>query len=417
MRAKAFVAGLAGVASAVSLTVVGGTAAGAADSDFLFYGDAQGARVQPLSSTSTSEIIGESGVFGGASPQQNSNSVASAKIGGGVATIGPVNTHTEIKMVTGGWRVVATSHTTGISLLGGAVTASALTTTATVTEKGGVLKPRVQNTFVNLHIAGVHLPVNIPPNFGVKLGNIAQIGINTGATAVHAGAAQALGAALQVRLLEPAGNEETGASVYVSPVTALVGPFGGVDTGHTTVGQAYATKVSANVGSLVGIRSDPTAPVAVYAPGTSGNTTTNSLATVHLGSGLLVGAVTNTGFGQNTTSGALTVMTSRIADLNLFSGLIKASAITVNATANSNGTVTGSTNLANLVIAGTVIDLNAAPNTTINVLNLGQVTINQQIRTAHGIVVRGLDIVMRKARNGLPVGAEIQIAAATASAT
>jgi hypothetical protein len=70
-----------------------------------------------------------------------------------------------------------------------------------------------------------------------------------------------------------------------------------------------------------------------------------------------------------------------------------------------------------VVIAGTVINLNAAPNTTINVLNLGQITINQQIRTAHGIIVRGLDIVIGTARNGLPVGAEIQLAVAAASAT
>ncbi len=417
MRGKAFIAGLAAAVSAVGLAVAGGSAAGAADSDFLFYGDAQGARVKALSSTVTSQITAESGVFGGASPQSNSNSAAAVKVGGGFAAIGAVNTHTEIKQITGGWEVIATAETTGISLLNGAITATALTTTATVTEKNGVLTPSVHNQFANLHIAGIKLPVNIPPNFGIKLGSLAQIGINTGAGAAHDGAAQALGAALQVRLLEPAGSAETGASIYVSPVMALVGPFGGVDTGHTTLGQAYGTKVTANVGSLVGIRSDPTAPVTVYAPGTSGNTTTASLASVHLGTGLLVGAVTNTGFGQNTTAGALTVMTSRVANLNLFSGLIKASAITVNATANSNGTVTGSTNLANVVIGGTVINLNAAPNTTINVLNLGQITINQQIRTAHGIIVRGLDIVIGTARNGLPVGAEIQLAVAAASAT
>ena len=417
MRGKALVAGLAAVAAALGVAVVGGGAAGAADSDFLFYGDAQGARVKALSNTVTSQITAESGVFGGASPQQNTNSAAAVNVGGGVATIGGVNTHTEIKQITGGWQVSATSQTTGISLLGGAITATALTTTATVTEKNGVLTPDVQNTFANLHIAGIHLPVHIPQNFGIKLGNIAQIGINTGAGAVAGGAAQALGAALQVRLLEPAGSQDTGASIYVSPVMAIVGPFGGVDTGHTTLGQAYATKITANVGSLVGVRSDPTAPVTVYAPGTSGNTTTASVASVHLGSGLLVGAVTDTGFGQNTTAGANTIMTSRIANLNLFSGLIKASAITVNATASSNGTVTGSTNLANVVIAGAVINLNAAPNTTINVLNLGQVTINQQIHTAHGIIVRGLDIVIGTARNGLPVGAEIQLAVAAASAT
>jgi hypothetical protein len=268
-----------------------------------------------------------------------------------------------------------------------------------------------------LHIAGVTLPVHIPPNFGVKLGSIAQIGISTGTWGVQGNVARALGAGLQIRLLEPAGSAETGASIYVSPVDTIVGPQGGIDTGHTNGGTAYGTKITANVGSLVGFRSDPTDQVTVFGTGTSGQTVTRQLANVHLGTGLNLGAITDTGFGTNTTAGAFTHTTSQIATLNLLGGAIRAKAITADADASSSGVVHGSSQLVGLVIAGKPINLNAGPNTAIHVLNLGTITINQQIRTAHGIIVRALDIVLGTRRSGLPIGAEIQVAVASASAT
>jgi hypothetical protein len=402
--------------AAVGGAVVAGSAAGAADSDFLFFGDAMGTRILALNNTITSGGTAESGVFGGPSPQFNSNQTAAVNAQGIIAT-GAVNSQTQIKAITGGWKVIATAKTAGVSILNGAIRVDAITTTATITEVNGVLTPTVTNQFVGLHIVGVSLPANIPQNFGVKLGSIAQIGINTGAAAAQGNAATAMGAGLQIRLLEPAGSAETGASIYVSPVQTIVGPQGGIDTGHTTAGQAYGTKVTANVGSLIGIKSDPTAPVTVFVSGTSGHTITNSTASVRLGTGLNLGAVKNTGFGSNTTSGAFVHMTSEVATLNLFSGLIKAKAITADATASSNGTVTGNSQLVGLTIGGHPINLNAGPNTTIDVLHLGQVTINQQIRTAHGIIVRALDIVIGTRRNGLPVGAEVQVAVAAASAT
>jgi hypothetical protein len=416
MRVKRYITGAVIAAVAAAGAVVGGSAAGAADSDFLFYGDAQGARIHALDGTVTSQVTAESGVYGLASPQSNSNSAAGAVLQG-VATVGAVNTHTEIKKITGGWQVQATSQTGGVSLLNGAITVSAITTTATITEINDVLTGNVTNTFVGLHIAGVNLPANIPPNFGVKLGNIAQIGLNTGTWAVQGNVARALGAGIQVRLLEPAGSAETGASIYVSPVDTIVGPQGGIDTGHTNAGQAYGSKITANVGSLVGFRSDPTAPVTVGVRGTSGQTVTRTLATVKLGTGLNLGVVTDTGFGTNTLDGAFTHTNSQVGTVNLLSGAIRAKAITADADASSSGVVHGSSQLVGLVIGGKPITLNAAPNTVINVLNLGTITLNQQIRTAHGIIVRALDIVLGTKRNGLPIGAEIQVAVATASAT
>jgi hypothetical protein len=422
MRGKSLIAGIAAVASVVGLSVAGGGAAGAADSDFAFYGNAAGARIHALSGTVTSSVSAESGVYGGPSPQLDTNHAAGAVLQN-VATVGGVNTSAEIKAVSGGWQVMATSQTTGLNILNGAIKASAVTTTATITEVGGNLTTSVHTKFLDLHIAGINVPANIPPNWAVKLGSIAQIGVNTGTWNVQntgnpaTTVARVIGAGLQVRLLEPAGSAETGASIYASPVDTIVGPNGNVNTGHTNSGLAYGTKIVANVGSLVGFRSDPTAPVAVFVRGTNDNTTSERIAAVRLGTGLSVGAVTDTGFGHNDVNGATTIMTSRVATVNLFSGLIKAQAVTANARAESNGTVAGSSEIVGLTIAGKPINLSAGANTEIDVLHLGQVFINRQIRTAHGITVIGLDVVLGTSRNGLPAGAEVQVAFASASAT
>jgi hypothetical protein len=78
--------------------------------------------------------------------------------------------------------------------------------------------------------------------------------------------------------------------------------------------------------------------------------------------------------------------------------------------------VTGTSTLANLTIDGQSIAVNAAPNTQIKVGKLAVVTINQQKKTGQLITVRALDIQILQRNHGLPAGAEIQIASATAQA-
>jgi hypothetical protein len=71
--------------------------------------------------------------------------------------------------------------------------------------------------------------------------------------------------------------------------------------------------------------------------------------------------------------------------------------------------------LAGLKIGTTRIPVGVRPNTVIN-LGIGKVTVNQQIRSGSYIVVRGVDIVLGKATNGLPAGAEIELAVSYARA-
>lgn len=100
----------------------------------------------------------------------------------------------------------------------------------------------------------------------------------------------------------------------------------------------------------------------------------------------------------------------------MLNGLITAQALKGTANANlTKATATGAMTLVNLQIGGTTIPLNVKPNTVIN-LDIGKVTVNQRIRSGQAeIAIRAIDIVLAKATNGLPVGAEIQVATATAA--
>jgi hypothetical protein len=152
---------------------------------------------------------------------------------------------------------------------------------------------------------------------------------------------------------------------------------------------------------------------------TNGVTNYNTIASADLAPLLQVGAVTTSATGTDTATVLDSRTTAEIAGLNLFNGAITADAIKAEAHAHgipggasfSDGTST----FVNLRIGGKLIPLNVSPNTVINIANLAIVTINQISKTANAVLVRVLDIKITTASYGLPVGAEIQIATATAS--
>jgi hypothetical protein len=331
-------------------------------------------------------------------------------LGAGVSTV-------QITHIAGGWESLSTAKSGNVKLLDGLVTAKSVTTRASVTEVAGQLATHTTTTFVGLQVVGTNLPAKIPANYQVKLGTKASMVLNAGAGDVATGAAQAVGAGIRLQLLEPAGRYAAGAVVSVSPVESTVQLASGA-TGHTNKGLSYGSELIAPKGStLTGYHPGQTAPVTVFAHGTRGSTVKNSLAGEHLAAYSQIGGVLDTGVGTNTTSGAITTTSSKVADINLFDGLIKADKVSAQATAASNGPIKGQAQWQNLRVGDVVIPLNARPNTTMNVGALGKVTVDRQIRTAHGITVRALDLVLTTPRDGLPVGTEVQIGVAQAAAT
>lgn len=414
MRGK-LILGTVAAAATVATTLVGGSPAGA--SDFQFVGYAGGSIVRALNNTVTSDLTAASNINGQTPGIADSNQTAGVTVPSLLAT-GAVVTSSISSAVPGGYKVESKSRTAGISALGGAITATAVESTSTVTLIDGAVTSSVTTQLIGLKIAGIKLPVNIPPNYHVTIPNIASVYLNFAVTSRAAPSVMALGIGLYVGLLKPFGNNAIGAALAINPTYAAIGPITIPPSGHIVRGKSWGTEVTAHVGTLVNVQSDPTAPASMAAGGTNGVTKTVSVAGVNLTPLLHVGAVTDTAKGTNTNTLWESETTSRIAALNLFNGAIKADAIT--ADAHVRGTaggvvVTGGSDLLNLSIGGNPIALNTAPNTVINLLGLGTITINKQVRTAASISVIAVDIVLDTAQAGLPVGAEVKLAVATAS--
>jgi hypothetical protein len=274
----------------------------------------------------------------------------------------------------------------------------------------------VTNTFVNLKVGNIKVPVNVAPNTIIRIANVATVALNYQLSFAKDNSSYNIGIGAYISLLKPRGNNAIGAELSLSPTYAALGPVVTPPSGHFLYAKAYGTKVSVAVGSLAGIQSDETAPITMAAAGTNGQVETAAIAGVHLDPLASVGAVTDSIQGTNTSSLFDGAAGSRIGAVNLFNGAITADVIgsAARVTGSAPGfapTVTGASTIVNLVIGGHVIPINTAPNTTINLLNIAIVTINQQIHpTTRSLIVRALDIKLTTAAYGFPAGAEIEIA-------
>ncbi len=412
MRAKVISAAVAAsVLGAATLVAV--LPAGAAVA-YYYYGYAGGSTIKALDNTVTSQLSAESSVLSRDPGAADTNHLAALKTQG-VLTLGAINTSVQVKSVTGGQQVTAKARAADVNLLGGLITAKAITTVTTTSRINGVSSSTTHSDFADLKIIGVNLPVNIPENYTVRVGDIAAVGINAGLVGNNGDYSAGIGAGLRVTLLKPEGNSDEGAEIDVNPTYTIVAPDSSPDTGHSTIGGAFATRITADVGKTLSVRSDPTAPTTVFAQGTDGRVTTTSLAAVDLKGVGRIGAVKTTGVGVNNGKVATVTTTAAVGDINLLGGLIKATAVKVRASA-SLTSASGAMKLVDLTIAGNRIPLSVKKNTVIK-LGIGKIVINQQIKSGTSITVRGVDIVLGKAAYGLPAGAEIQLASAYAQAS
>lgn len=396
---------------AVSAVVVATTGLVAAPAEaapaYYFYGYAGGSMIRAADSTITSALSAESEVFTTKTGVQDANALAAFRAQG-VLSLGAISTSAKTTTIPGGQQVSVSARSADVNLLNGLITASAVSTTTTTKRVNGVLTSATHSTFTGLHVEGFNLPVDIPQNYALKIGDVASVLINAAAVAAD----QGVGVGLRVTLLQPEGSADAGAQIDVNPTLTAVASNGTSLTGHTTVGNAYATRIKAPAGKTVTVRSDPTVPTTVFAQGTNGATLTNSVASLNLSPVATCGAVQTTGVATNTTTVASVTMTASVANLSLLSGVITAQALKVTAHAGLSK-LSGSLALAGLHVGGTTVPLSVAPNTVIT-LDIGKVIVNQRIRSSHSIVVRAIDIVLSKAANGLPAGTEIQVAVATA---
>lgn len=410
----AAVVGATTAAVAVGVTGVG------ASTGYSFVGWAGGSLVRAANNTITSDLTAASSI-NYEEPASDTNSAAAVQIPD-LLNAGAVKTSTVSSAIDGGYKVVSTAETTGISALGGLIKADAVKTTSTAKVVDGVATASIASTFVHLRVGTINVPVNVKPNTIIRIPNVATVALNYQLSSAQGNKSFNIGIGAYVSLLKPRGENAIGAELSLSPTYAALGPVVVPPSGHFLYAKAFGTQVTAKVGSLAGVQSDPTAPITMAAAGTNGQTQTSSIAGVNLNPLAHVGAVTDGVFGTNTKLAYNALATSKIGAINLFNGLITADAITASAQAKGLATaltpmLKGSSQLVNLRINGKAIPISTSPNTTLNVLNVLKVTINQQLKSKKGITVRALDIRLSTAAYGLPAGAEVQIAVATASAT
>jgi hypothetical protein len=389
--------------------------ASAATLSYNYFAYSGGSIIRALGTTISSDLTAQSGISGTAVPNSNSNKVASAKVDG-LLSLGGVQTKTS-SAASGldGIQLTSDSQTLGVSLLNGLITADAVTTHNTTTGSPLGITGTASTQFLNIKIAGVDLPLNIPKNYKVSIPGVATIVLNGSVqTMQDGGILYNQGYGVGIWLLQPYGGAPTGSTIFLNPTFAALAPGIPVNQPQTG-GYAYGTQVLVSAGSDVSGQVGKTAAIGTPPGGTGGKTSTNTTATANVPDVLKVGAITSTTTATVSATSAEVTNTNEIAGVNLFDGLITADAIKVTAhTKKVNGVLTHDMKLefVNLVVAGNAIPVNVGPNTTINVAGLGTVVINDQLQTANANRVRGIYVKLLQPKNGLGTGAEVEVAVA-----
>lgn len=403
------------LALAVLLVTVIAPPASAATLIYNYFAYSGGSIIRAAGTTISSDLTAQSAISGTAIPNSNSNKLATAKVDS-LLSLGAIETSTTAASA-GGDAVTITSRarTAGVNLLNGLITADAVTTVNTTTGTPEKITGTANTQFVNIKIAGVDLPVNIPQNYKVSIPGVATVVLNgTVQTPQDGGILYNQGYGIGIWLLHSQGTAPAGSTIFLNPTFAALAP--GIPVNQPQVGgYAYGTQVLVNGGSSISGQVGKTAAIGPPPGGTGGRTSTNTTATVNVSGVLKAGAVTSTTTATVSPTSADVTTTNEIAGVNLFDGLITADAIKVTAHSKKvDGTLTRDMRLefVNLVVAGNAIPANVGPNTTIDVAGLGKVVINDQIQTFNANRVRGIYIKLLEPRGGLQAGAEVEVAVA-----
>lgn len=400
----------------LAVSLMGLPAANGGTGTYQYAAYSGGTLIRAVGTTISSDLTAQSSIQGNFIPNSQSNQVAAVHVST-IANVGAVET-TTTALAHGltGVRIHSHAKTAGVNLLDGLIKADAVETdTYTTGIPGQPLTSESVTKYVNLRIVGVELPVNIPKNYKVSIPGVVTIVINaTYSQELDGGVLTHTGYGLGLWLLNPYQGAPTGSTIILNPTFAGMAPPVPVEQ-PTVGGYAYGTQVLASVGSDVKGQVGKTATVGVPPGSSGGKTSTNTTATVKVPGVINLGAVTSTTTSFAEPGFAEVETTNETAGLNLFNGLITADALkVVSMSKKENGVLTRSMKLTfvNLVVAGQPIDINVAPNTTINVAGLGKVVINDQIKTFNANRIRGIYIKLLEPRGGLETGAEVEVAVA-----
>ena len=383
---------------------------------FWYIGHAGGSMVQALGTGIRSDLTAASGVEGNTLPASNSNKVTGLNVGSGLVKLGVVNTWAQAHAVgNNGVKIVTGGRTSDVSLLGGLIRADAVETVSSATKSSAGLASSSSTTFVGLTINGQRYPASVPKNTTVVVPGVAYIALNSSYRADVAGGTYIMGFGMQVTLLRPFKDVPATANVLLNPTQSIVTPAPPPNAAQIG-GIGYGTAIKATVGPALDVDAGPSAIVATPPGGTGKDTVQNTTTDVNVPNVLKATAVKSWTWGVTKPKRAKVKMNNQLAGLDVLNGLIKADAITTQSTSRRRTgkpiDTTQSVQFLNLVVAGNAIPVNVAPNSAIDIADVGHLVLNQQVKKKWGGYVRALHLTLTTEKYGLPIGAQIEIGVA-----
>lgn len=309
-----------------------------------------------------------------------------------------------------------TANTQQVSLLGGLIHGDAVRAQSKTSYQGGVFTVSPSGTsFTHLVVAGVPITATPGPNTRINLTGYGYLILNEERSRVTATSASLSVNAIHLFInTTNALGIAKGTNVVVSHAdSGLGGPVAG-----TLDGISYGTSVRA-LGNIA--NSGPSFPAYMPCLGTNGQLRANTGVGVTLAPALTTGTITDTAQGTVTATSATGEMTSTVQSADVLNSLVKATVIKADAHAHTDGSAftfsdTGST-FGTLKVTGFPnLGASVAPNTQVTVPNIGTLYLHRVLHTTHSIEIRMIELVLTSATNGLPIGTDIRVSVAEASA-
>ncbi|MEI9932180.1 MAG: choice-of-anchor P family protein [Rhizomicrobium sp.] len=310
-----------------------------------------------------------------------------------------------------------------LNALGGMITADSITAVADVSATADTIAPSADaSTFSNLVVAGQHIPANVPENTVIPLnglGSATLYAVKTIHDSKQAGAIQVDMLTITIKTKNTLGLA-VGSKIVIGH--AIAG-FHRKEPAVAYDGTAYGALANGSAGDDLANKIGRSAFMALACNGTSGKNRSRTAGTVNVSGIMSLGEVGATAFGGKEGGADVARMTATASDVNLLGGLISATGIQAVAQSSlAKGVSTGSADgsgFTGLTILGLQLPLNTPPNTQVDLPGIGTVTVNEQtIKNDGSVVVNGLHIVVSSTNLlGLPVGTDLVVAHANASAT
>ena len=308
----------------------------------------------------------------------------------------------------------AESTVAGVKLLGGLISADAVTAESTTSVDGGTFSfSDAGSEFANLSVLGLPVSANPAPNTKIDLPLIGYVVLNEQTSSVSSD--RSVFTVNMVHIYVTLSNllgYPVGTDIIVAQASSELKVIAGV---AAVGGYAYAPELVAGP-----VTSGPIVSVPIPCDGTGGVVDTGTIASTSIAGVLSTGTITVTGEGNINHLGASAQATTTTASLDLLSSLVSATGIQATATGvTTNGTTftftAGSTFVGISVAGHPEITVNVAPNTKVAIPGLGTLYLNRVDKFADKIKATPLELVVTAANDlGLAIGAELTIGAAEA---